>query len=386
MARRIDAVTGGIGLAVQPRTGFDGAGGCISIVALNAKCLTRNLNPMADLLAELLQGYDFSDLSRLKNLLLEYRSGLESMVVHNGHRLAMSLAARHFSATRMLSERWGGVHHLREMKRLTEGLAEERLADVASRLAEVGRRIWLQPNFRAAVIGEPDLLPEARMRVSGIAAGLAAGGNAGFAYLGEPTPPARTREGWSTATAVNFVAAAFPAVRLGHEDSPALAVIAKMLRSLYLHREIREKGGAYGGFALYNAEDGVFSLASYRDPQLAATLDVFERSGEFIGSGAFDDTDVKEAILQVCAEIDKPDSPGPAARKAFFRQIVNLSDDLRLRFKQRLIALSRAEVIAAAERHFSRGLAGCSVAVIASEASLRDANATLKEPLELHRI
>ena len=26
-------------------------------------------------------------------------------------------------------------------------------------------------------------------------------------------------------------------------DAPALAVIAKMLRSLYLHREIREKGG-----------------------------------------------------------------------------------------------------------------------------------------------
>ena len=25
----------------------------------------------------------------------------------------------------------------------------------------------------------------------------------------------------------------------------------------YLHREIREKGGAYGGFALYNAEDGL---------------------------------------------------------------------------------------------------------------------------------
>jgi Zn-dependent M16 (insulinase) family peptidase len=130
----------------------------------------------------------------------------------------------------------------------------------------------------------------------------------------------------------------------------------------------------------------VFSLASYRDPQLAATLEVFERSGEFIGSNAFDDTDVKEAILQVCAEIDKPDAPGPAARKAFYRQIVKLSDDLRLRFKQRLIALSRAEVCAAAERYFRRGLAGSSVAVIAGEPALQEANSKLKEPLELHRI
>lgn len=386
MARRIDAVTGGIGLSAHPRTGFGGGGGCIPIVALNAKCLKRNLDPMADILSELLQAYDFSDLPRLKSLMLEYRSGLESMVVHNGHRLAMSLAARHFSAARFLSERWSGVHHLLQMKRLTEDLVEERLVAVAARLAEIGRHLWLQANFRGAVIGEPDVLPDGRGRMRGVVAELAAGGRDGFAYRGGPAVPIRTREGWSTATAVNFVAAAFPAVRLEHADAPALAVIAKMLRSLYLHREIREKGGAYGGFAAYDPEDGVFSLASYRDPQLAATLDVFERSGEFIGSGAFGDTDVKEAILQVCAEMDKPDPPGPAARKAFYRRIVKLSDDVRLRFKQRLIGLSRAEVLAAAERHFTQGLAGCSVAVIGSDESLRAANATLKEPLELHRI
>jgi presequence protease len=185
---------------------------------------------------------------------------------------------------------------------------------------------------------------------------------------------------------VNFLAAAIPVVRLEHEDAPALAVIAKMLRSLYLHREIREKGGAYGGFAVYNPEDGVFSLASYRDPQLAATLDVFERSGEFLRAGGFEDSDVKEAILQVCAEIDKPDPPGPAARKAFYRRIVNLSDEMRLRFKQRLIGLRRTEVRAAAERYFAGALTHASVAVIAGEESLRAANAVLAEPLEVRKI
>ena len=175
-------------------------------------------------------------------------------------------------------------------------------------------------------------------------------------------------------------------MRLEHADSPALAVIAKMLRSLYLHREIREKGGAYGGFAVYNSEDGVFSLASYRDPRIAATLDVFEGAGDFIGSGKFDDTDVKEAVLQVCAEIDKPDPPGPAARKAFYREIIGLSDELRRRFKQRLIGLTRGEVREVAERTLGTGLANCSVAVVGSEASLREANTKLAEPLEIFKI
>jgi presequence protease len=136
MARRIDAVTGGIGLAASPRTGFDGGGECIPFIALNAKCLNRNLAPTADILAELLGQYDFSDLTRLKRLLLEYRAGLEAMVIHNGHRLAMSLAARRFSIPRLLSEQWSGIHHLRHVKQISDGLSDASLAELAARLTE----------------------------------------------------------------------------------------------------------------------------------------------------------------------------------------------------------------------------------------------------------
>ena len=90
-------------------------------------------------------------------------------------------------------------------------------------------------------------------------------------------------------------------------DAPTLAVLSKILRSLYLHREIREKGGAYGGFALYNSENGLFSLASYRDPHIVQTLKVYAAAADFVQSAPINDADIHEAILQVCSEIDKPD-------------------------------------------------------------------------------
>ena len=62
------------------------------------------------------------------------------------------------------------------------------------------------------------------------------------------------------------------------------------------------------------------------------------------------------------------------------------SDALRRRFKQRLIGLTRGEVREVAERTLGAGLANCSVAVVGSEASLREANTKLAEPLEMHRI
>mgnify|MGYP001135956388 CR=1 FL=1 len=174
--------------------------------------------------------------------------------------------------------------------------------------------------------------------------------------------------------------------QLGYQLHGSVAAITQYLSTTWLWERVRVQGGAYGAFCPFDQHSGMFSLASYRDPHIAATLKVFEGAADFLCSGNFDETDIKEAILQVCSEIDKPDPPGPAARKAFYRRIIALSDELRERFKQRLIGLSRREVMTAAEQYFGGGLNQCSVAVIGSEEKLREANAKLPEPLALFKI
>jgi Zn-dependent M16 (insulinase) family peptidase len=96
---------------------------------------------------------------------------------------------------------------------------------------------------------------------------------------------------------------------------------------------------------------------------------------------------VNEAILQVCSEIDKPDPPGPAARKAFYRKIISLSDDMRMQFKTRLLSLTRQQVIQAAEKYFDGDQEKKAVAVISGEEKLKAANEQMSsEPLKLYRI
>ena len=92
-------------------------------------------------------------------------------------------------------------------------------------------------------------------------------------------------------------------------------------------------------------------------------------------------------MLQVCADIDKPDTPGTAARKAFSRQLVGLKDDARQRFKEGLLALNRQTIVAAAERYFAGTSSRAGTAVIASEEAIDQANATLaSRPLEKNAI
>jgi len=156
---------------------------------------------------------------------------------------------------------------------------------------------------------------------------------------------------------------------------------------MYLHREIREKGGAYGGFAVYNSEDGLFSFASYRDPHIVNTLITYKSALDFIRSGNYISEDIKEAILQICSEIDKPHPPGPAAKKAFFRKIISLSDDMRLHFKESLLALTKKKVTKAAEKYFSSSATNQAIAVISGEDALKAANKKLHgNPLDLYRI
>jgi Zn-dependent M16 (insulinase) family peptidase len=308
-------------------------------------------------------------------------------VVHNGHRLAISLASRSFTPTNHLQEIWGGIHQLQRIKQVAKETAGENIEKLAADLRAIGRTLFCTPNLKLAVIGDTEVLKKAGAPINRWIDGLDTGGRDGFVPPPLTLPQGPVFEGWSTATAVSFVAQTFATVRLGHPDSPALSVIAKMLRSLYLHREIREKGGAYGGFALYNVEDGLFSFGSYRDPHIVNTLDVYRNAADFIRSGTITEEDVKEAVLQVCSEIDKPDPPGPAARKAFYRQIIGLSDDTRQRHKKTLLTTDRKTVMAVAERYFSDDPSGKAVAVISNRDQLDAANRKLAgTPLVLNGI
>jgi Zn-dependent M16 (insulinase) family peptidase len=387
LSGNIDLYTGGVGLAPQARMQYDEQGKCLPYISLAAKCLERNQVQMHELVNELLTDYAFTDLERLKNLILEYQAGLESMIVHNGHRLAMLLAARNHSAADALSETWHGVHQLQTIRALTQDLSNARLESLATDLTTIAELLFKRQNVRLAIIGEQQTLTKALPLAQDLSQSLKADGQDAFYFKAPVNGNGLPREGWSTASAVSFVAQTFPVVRLLHDDAPGLAVISKLLRSQYLHREIREKGGAYGGFALYSSESGLFAYASYRDPHITRTLETFQRISTFLSAEPYTEEEIKEAVLQICSEIDKPDPPGPAAKKAFHRQMVGLSDELRTRYKLALLNLSKADINAVVAKYFSAPSTRQAVAVISGQAQLDAANQELAgDPLKLRVI
>ncbi|SLM31548.1 hypothetical protein MTBBW1_350039 [Desulfamplus magnetovallimortis] len=446
MAELMDLYTGGIGISPYSGTGFNGNNTYVSFLSLQGKALTRNINHMFDIIKELVCQYSFKDMVRLKSLLLQYRAGLESSIVSNGHRYAISLAARNLTHTSGISEMWHGISQFRFIRELTEksGIVNfspreaalmlngstlpssksratsnensspsnsypltsesenisgdsdssnrnrgDELERLSSDLSAIASKLFMKGNMKPAIAGEKSALIEADRNINAMLNTLPAIEGNDFRHAAASVSGHLPFEGWSTSTSVSFVAQAFKTVRMGHADAPAMAAISKILRSLYLHREIREKGGAYGGFAMYNAEEGIFSFASYRDPNIRRTLGVFHSACDFIKSGDYTDEDVKEAILQVCSEIDKPDTPGTASLKAFYRQLLGLTDEKRRSFKESLLSLDKKQIIKAAEKYFTVDESQKGTAVISSREALEDANKNLKkgeQKLDLFKI
>ena len=94
----------------------------------------------------------------------------------------------------------------------------------------------------------------------------------------------------------------------------------------FLHREIREKQGAYGGGASYAGLNGLYSFYSYRDPRTLETLDTYSAALEWLEKRQFTDQEMTEAKLSIFQSVDAPLSVSEEGMLQFANGI---SDEMR---------------------------------------------------------
>lgn len=383
--RKIDSVTGGFGFSPQVRTTVLDSGRVIPSLIFSAKCLERYQAEMFSISSEMVSDYSFDDMERVISLLMQFRTGLESGIVQNGHKLAISLASRNMTPVAGLSEAWFGVNQLMLIKELTDKLGDESqklsaYEELKAKLNKIAQLIFNKENYKICMVGGNSnlvngekYLPEFIDSLSGIPSpGFEL--EKGFSFNNESI-----REAWLTQSSVSFVGGSFKAPEYGSKEAPQFSVLSRLLKSNFLHREIREKGGAYGGFSLYNAEDGIFSCASYRDPNIKRTIDTFSEGSAFLKKGGFTDEEVKEAILQTASDLEKPDTPAVAAKKDFFRRLVNFPEDLREKYKEGVLSTDAEKLTKTAEKYFNEDSYDKNIAVITGEVPFEKEKELLKE-------
>jgi len=361
------AVTGGLGARCSLRGDVDDLGRNRGLLVLSGKALGRNHEPFSRLMLETWAEPRFDELSKLRELIGEQRAQREASVTQHGHALAMNAASAGMNSVGWLAHRWDGLLGLQHLKSLDKAVNDPaELERLAAQLVQAHAR-FTEGDPAILLVGEAsnrDAMTETMERIwSRAESAAAAEGN--ITYLSADRV---VREAWATSTQVNFCARAYPGVPQGHPDAPALTVLGGFLRNGFLHRTIREQGGAYGGGAGYEPDSGSFRFFSYRDPRLLETLADFDRSLDWLIGNSHPARLLEEAILGVISNIDRPGSPAGEAASAYFAALHGRTPEWRRAFRKRVLAVTMADLIRVAERHLLPQHA--STAVISNQATL----------------
>jgi len=403
LSRKIGTYTGGVGVstmttAVHPEGSVEGTildGNHMQTKLLvSGKATTDNTDELFDLMKLVLTDADFASAqSRVIEMLKQRKSGLESNIQGSGHSAINTRMSARYRVGGYISEVMGGITQLDTVRDLLKQ-AEEDWPTLLARFENMRSVILDETYCRDGMVlditGDKAVLDKIQPSVDTFLKELP-----GKSDVENPLPdfynvehpwvkPIQQLmkefapiedEGFVVTTQVNYVGKCGMLFENG-EDSPGSSqVVAKFLKTGYLWDYVRVMGGAYGGFCSFSPFSGFFSYLSYRDPNLAKTLDVYDGAGDAVKAAAEQmraDPDIlSQTIIGTIGEMDGALGPDQKGSAAFSRWLMNESAEQRQNYRDQILQTTADDFDAFGDR--LNNLKQPSIAVVSSEAAFKTA-------------
>ncbi len=383
----IQANTGGISASLSFNLQAQNAHHFYPSLHLKSKALYRKAPKLFQLLADITQSVDFTDMTRLKEVLLKHYTGLESSLTQNAMRYAINLSASPLDAASYIANKWYGLDYYWMIKQIGSDI-HHHLPLLSKKMQELQHKLLGLDNPDLILTCDTEFYNELK----------------NHHFYGITKIPVHAFESWKCdcplpqipsqgrliASPVAFIGKVFKTVSFVHPDSPLLALVASLLDNLTLHPLIREQGGAYGSGAASNALSGNFYFYSYRDPNISKSLEAFEISIHQLAQGNFDDQDLEEAKFDIIQGLDEPVPPGLRGEHAYAWLCEGKTQEIRQTYRDRLLAATREQIIQAVQNHILPHFSKGATVVFGGQELLEKENKILKNkglsPLTIEKI
>lgn len=373
-----DAVSGGVGAYTTVRGSVDNEQNIKAHFVFSGKALARNHKALNELMSQMLDSARFDELERIRELVSQKRARREQSVTGQGHSLAMTAASSGMSPAAELSHRLSGLQGIKRLKEIDDSLSsQDVLKELAEKFEIIHQKIIKAPR-KYLTISEKESRNEIEKDIQTFWSDK---GNQEQSQFSLPEIKQQVKQAWLTSTQVNFSSKSYPTVSVNHEDAAALSVLGGFLRNGFLHRVIREQGGAYGGGASHEPSNACFRFFSYRDPRLAETLDDFDKSIEWLLNEEHTELQVEESILGVIGSMDKPGSPAGEAKQAYHNDLYGRTPEQRQLYRERVLKVTVDDLKRVGEKYLKPENA--SVAVVTNPAN---EEAVKELGLEIHTL
>ena len=290
LSKQISSYMGGIGIGASVYQSSKNVKKYKPMMVVNLSFLNENLEKSMNLLKEVLVQSQFSPKDRVQSLLDELKKRMSNTASHRAlHLSGLSAKKSFFPMMGSFNDEMKGGRF--EEYILKEKQSAHRLIPIFKTLLN---NIFNQNRLKLITItADQKQLPILKNRIKTFTKGLPTEGAKDQKWSFSRQ---KSYEGYSIPGEVQYVTevASFKKQKL--EYSGSLAVYSQYLDSHFMHPRLREQAGAYGAWNSFS-RNGLWTLQTYRDPNLKKSFDIFSESVDFMKNETFNMEKLKPAII-----------------------------------------------------------------------------------------
>ena len=335
----INIETGGIYANAQVIQDHREAGSYRTMFGIRAKALAEKMPFAFSMIEEILLRSRLDDTRRLYEIISEQKSTLQERLSAAGHQTAVGRALAYTSEPYGYSDALSGIGYYKLIEDL-EAHFEERKGELVEKLKHLMGLLFRQDTLLVSVTCEE----ENYISVKKLSLNL----KEKLETRATELPPlhmalGQKNEGFLTAGQVQFVARTGNYRKAGLPYTGALRILKVALSYDYLWINIRVKGGAYGcmsGFGVMG--DSYF--ASYRDPNLGATNEIYEGVTDYVKNFHVDERDMTKYVIGTISELDTPLTPRSKGLRSMTAWLAHITREEVQRERDEILSATEEDI------------------------------------------
>jgi presequence protease len=342
LTEEIGIHTGGIGGAYSSSGHVGDRKRVHAHLSFGGKALCSKVPELIGLIAEIVSDLQLDNLDRVREIVSVAKSAKQSAIVPAGNTFVAARLGAAYSAAGMHREIVSGLTQYYFLEHLVRRLEVEPF-DVLAEFRALADCLFRVGGMQVHVTGGEPELAACRAELGRLAEPLVAESAPLVRHVFE-RPPAN--EGWSVPSKVQYVGKAANLYDLGLEYHGSFAVLDTLMSRGYLWDKVRVQGAAYGCSMDLDFVTGTFRCLSYRDPNLARTLQVFDEMADWLASQRLSESEYDKLVIGTMGTVDAPRTASQIGAVALRRALTGISSEE--------VQLRRDEILGSSSADLSR--------------------------------
>lgn len=304
LSNEIDINTGDISLGLSFLSDYDDPDLIHKFMVLSGKAVKAKYPRMLELMKDYAHLPVFTDTQRIKTLIRQSKANWESYILQSGMSVAYTRMLLPLSQLHHFNDLTGGLSYFHFLCDLEKNL-DARMPEILKNMQTIKDAYFTRRDLLISLTAEAEMLDELIPALDEFSSSipLLEPEKLDLVFVGK-----EVNEAISAPVKVQFVAKGGNFFRKGFSFTGKLWVLRNLLHNDFLYKEIRMKGGAYG-FTCSFTTAGHQYFASYRDPNLVETLDVYDQVAEYLRHYEGSEDEILRCIIGTIAALDYPLSP-----------------------------------------------------------------------------